>query len=71
MGQLGRVRSSNRIRCRCRILGHQAMKRRVMKAVGLALALAGAFGAGMWFMYFIQWVDVFTKFMEMTEKVFK
>lgn len=47
------------------------MKRRVMKAVGLALALAGAFGAGMWFMYFIQWVGVFTKLIEMTEKVFQ
>lgn len=47
------------------------MKRRVMKAVGLALALAGAFGFGMWLMYFIQWVGVFTEFMEMAEKVFK
>lgn len=47
------------------------MKQRTLKAIGLALALAGAFGFGMWFMYFIQWVEVFTKFMEMTEKVFK
>lgn len=47
------------------------MKRRVMKAVGLSLALAGAFGAGMWFMYFIMLVDLFTSFMEMAEKVFK
>lgn len=46
------------------------MKRRVMKAVGLALALAGAFGAGMWFMYFMMWTDVLAKFIEMTERVF-
>lgn len=47
------------------------MKQRLLKAVGLALALAGAFGAGMWFMYFIMWTDVFTKLIEMAEKVTK
>jgi len=47
------------------------MKQRLLKAVGLALALAGAFGAGMWFMYFMMWTDVFTKFIEMAEKVTK
>lgn len=47
------------------------MKQSILKAVGLALALAGAFGAGMWFMYFIMWTDVFTKFIEMAEKVTK
>lgn len=45
--------------------------KRYVKAVGTALALAGAFAIGMWFMYTIMWVDVFTKLMEMTEKVFK
>ena len=47
------------------------MKQRFVKAVGLALALAGAFGAGMWFMYFIMWTDTFTKLIEMAEKVTK
>lgn len=47
------------------------MKRRTVKAIGLALVIAGAFGLGMCFMYTIQWVGVFTEFMEMTEKVFK
>lgn len=45
--------------------------KRYVNAVGLALVIAGAFGIGMWFMYAIMWLDVFTKFMEMTEKVFK
>lgn len=47
------------------------MKQRTLKAIGLALALAGAFGFGMWFMYFIQLIDLFTSFMEMADKVFK
>ena len=41
------------------------------KAFGLALLIAAAFAAGMWFMYFIMWTDVFVKLIEMTEKVFK
>jgi hypothetical protein len=36
----------------------------------LALALASAFGFGFWFAYFVMWGDVFTKFIEMAEKVF-
>jgi type IV secretory pathway TrbD component len=46
------------------------MKRRVVNAIGLALIIAAAFGIGMWFMYFIMWTDVFTKFIEMADKVF-
>lgn len=46
------------------------MKRRAIKAFGLALAIAASFGLGMWFMYFIMWVDVFTQLIEMTERVF-
>lgn len=41
------------------------------KAIGLALLTAAAFALGMWFMYFIMWTDVFVKFIEMAEKVFK
>lgn len=47
------------------------MKQNNIRIIGLALALAGAFGFGMWFMYFIMWTDVFTKFIEMAEKVTK
>jgi hypothetical protein len=47
------------------------VKRRVTNTILLALALASAFGVGMWFMYFIMWADVFTKFIEMADKVFK
>lgn len=47
------------------------MKQRTLKAIGLALALAAAFGLGMWFMYFIMLIDLFTSFMEMADKVFK
>lgn len=44
--------------------------KRYVKAIGLALLIAAAFGIGMWFMYFIMWTDVFTKFIEMADKVF-
>lgn len=48
------------------------MKRSVIRTVALALALAGAFGLGMWFMYFIMWTDVFTNhLLPMVDKVFK
>lgn len=59
------------IRCGSCILGYQTVKRRVLNAILMALALASAFGIGMWFMYFVMWTDVFVKFMEMAEKVFK
>jgi hypothetical protein len=44
--------------------------KRYVKAIGLAMLIAAAFGIGMWFMYFIMWTDVFTKFIEMADKVF-
>lgn len=44
---------------------------RTRKAIGLALVISAAFGIGMWFMYTIMWIDVFTKLMEMTERVFQ
>lgn len=44
--------------------------KRYVKAIGLALLIAAAFGIGMWFMYFIMWTDVFTKLIEMADKVF-
>lgn len=48
------------------------MKRSMIKKIGLALALAGAFGLGMWFMYFIMWTDVFTNhLLPAVEKAFK
>ena len=45
------------------------MKQQFFKALGLSLVVAGAFGAGMWFMYFIMWYDVFTNLIEMLERV--
>lgn len=47
------------------------MKKVIAKALGLSLVIAGAFGAGMWFMYTIMWVDTFTKLIEFTGRVFK
>jgi len=47
------------------------VKRTIAKALGLSLVISGAFGAGMWFMYTIMWVDTFTKLIEFTERVFK
>jgi hypothetical protein len=48
------------------------MKRRVINTIGITLALAGAFGLGMWFMYFIMWTDVFTNhLLPMVERVFQ
>lgn len=48
------------------------MKRISKNAIFMALALAGAFGLGMWFMYFIMWTDVFTNhLLPMVEKVLK
>ena len=48
------------------------MKRHIKNNLFLALALAGAFGIGMWFMYFIMWTDVFTNhLLPMVDKVFK
>lgn len=48
------------------------MKRSIKNSIVLALALAGAFGLGMWFMYFIMWTDVFTNhLLPMVEKVLK
>jgi len=44
--------------------------KRYVKAIGLAMLIVAAFGIGMWFMYFIMWTDVFTKFIEMADKVF-
>lgn len=48
------------------------MNRRMKNAIGLALALAGAFGLGMWFMYFMMWTDLFTNhLLPMVERVFQ
>lgn len=47
------------------------MKQQVKNTILIALGMAGAFGLGMWFMYLILWGEVFTKLIEMTEKVFK
>ena len=47
------------------------MKKRYLKAVMVAIALASAFGMGMLYMYFIMWTDTFVKFIEMTERVFQ
>ena len=44
--------------------------KRYVKAIGLALVIAGAFGVGMWFMYLMMWTDLFIKFVEMADKVF-
>lgn len=46
------------------------MKQTYIRTIAFSLALAAAFGAGMWFMYFIMWADVFTNLIEMTERVF-
>lgn len=47
------------------------MKQSFVRGIALALLVAAAFGIGMWFMYFIMWADVFVKFIEMAERVFK
>lgn len=47
------------------------MKRRFALAIMQALALGAAFGIGFWFAYFVMWTDVFVKFIEAAEKVFK
>lgn len=48
------------------------MKQSILKALGLSLTIVGAFGLGMWFMYFIMWFDVYTNhLLPMVERVFK
>lgn len=45
------------------------MKRRVLNSFALALIIAGAFGLGMFFMYWLMWVDVLSQLIEAIEKV--
>lgn len=45
------------------------MKHNLKNTVLLTIAMAAAFGLGMWFMYFIMWADVFTKLIETIERI--
>ena len=45
------------------------MKQNLKNSILIAVALATAFGLGMWFMYFIMWADVFTKLIETLERI--
>lgn len=45
------------------------MKQNLKNSILIAVALAAAFGLGMWFMYFIMWADVFTKLIETLERI--